>query len=251
MTNTTKSALTVGTFLAFVTVGYFAFGPEKSDPATATLGRSPQAVTATARDHTDSGESAVPLVTDTKARVLVNFPVRLEAGIQQTSQVTDTAQPLKPADTRTVTFVPQLRTVVTYTINASLAKRRFNLDMGPELREWIVAPANWRDPEFRKLCGVDAFGNFPVRVMRRRFRRVTHVATVMVPAGPNVGLPARYVAGAPEWQAFDTLSLEVNTPVPCLMVAKDASGNVIWPYMSGVEQSSNDPSQIFGAEGSL
>lgn len=248
-----KVGITVGALVVLVVCGLVALRTENSDP------RVIAATAATASDSLNALPEEAVIRSGIKAHNEhhrhfnepshpVPIPMLRAISLEPIIASSSAALPMAAAEAGSPDL-PLRRRGVGYTINADLSKRRFNLDMGPELREWIVAPANWRDPEFRKLCKVDAFGNFPVRIWRQRFRRITHVGTVMVPAGPGMPVPpARYVAPTHVWQAFDTLIVDTNTPVPCLMVVENEGSNlVVWPYMSGLELSSGDPSQIFGA----
>lgn len=139
---------------------------------------------------------------------------------------------------------PAARTGVAFTINADLTKRRYNLFVGPELREWIVSPGNWRDPAFRATVKVDANGNFPVRIIRMRLGVTTLITTMWVPAGPSAGM-ASMTLQTRDWRRGDKLIVAMDSPA-LMVVESRESGAVFHPWISGIEIGSGDGATIPG-----
>jgi hypothetical protein len=251
-TSRTASIATVGTFAALATLGYVAFD-RKPAPATTTAEprQLPRISSMTGGTQTtETGQQAAPQVAPQKPLILSNIRYEQPSSSGKPFQFyIDHSADLQlenvQLDMPEVPIGAIVGSTIRFTINAPLNRRRFNLSLNNNMKEWEIPPATWSDPEFRKFIGVDANGNFPVVIGRLRDGQYTKIDTVWLAAGPKPSY-AQWQARSKDFQFGDVL---VVGWTPALLVEEDRyhKGVVVAPFISGVELS-GDPTTILGAK---
>ena len=176
----------------------------------------------------------------------------------------DTAQPLKQAETRTAHFpkparpakraltlaaptalqAPRLRSGIGYPINVSPSVARMNLAIMMNAR---IPAQSWAKANMREAVGIGADGTIPVPLWRLRtgndgIQVATYITDIPVPA--SLDPTYQFVIPAALFRGGDRAVIE-DVPADAILV--EISGNaVIYPFISAI-YSSGDPATIYGA----